>query len=390
MAIEFVCPACGGTLRVGDESAGRVIRCGGCMSALRVPAAAAAAVPDPPAAPNPYDNGRAFPQPASPPPPPPPSRRAPAPTDVEPLPDDPPAARPVSPRRRDRDDPSDDRRERRSRRGAPPPSSGYGVFFWLVVIGAVMMVGLVGCCGGLFLIAPDAKWQQHESKDGGFKVELPGSPKPDVAKATGLSLEKDTRAEGTVLLRRAEKFVVIYRDIKSTKERLKTDDQELDERVEKLRKGLNAEQLLRNESITVGGFPGREIEFQTKGNRWYVARVIVADTRVYIVLVGGGMAHPDDADVRRFLDSFEITEPKLVEEGKRRTEAAKNAADGAKEAKNRAARAKAEAEAEAAREVKDLRDAAEAVAKEALAAANAATPARPPLPVAPPPRPVED
>ena len=37
MAIEFVCPTCNGTLRVGDETAGRVVRCGACRTMLRVP-----------------------------------------------------------------------------------------------------------------------------------------------------------------------------------------------------------------------------------------------------------------------------------------------------------------------------------------------------------------
>ena len=37
MAIEFVCPTCTGTLQVADEAAGRVIRCGGCQTMLRVP-----------------------------------------------------------------------------------------------------------------------------------------------------------------------------------------------------------------------------------------------------------------------------------------------------------------------------------------------------------------
>jgi predicted Zn finger-like uncharacterized protein len=47
MAIEFTCPACGATLRVGDEAAGRVVRCGGCMSMLRVPDVPPQPVPGP-------------------------------------------------------------------------------------------------------------------------------------------------------------------------------------------------------------------------------------------------------------------------------------------------------------------------------------------------------
>lgn len=381
MAIEFVCPSCGGTLQVGDESAGRIIRCGGCMTALRVPAADTANDPGP-AAPNPY-GGQSYP--------PPPPRRSSAPTEVEPLPDDPPAvARPVAPRRdRDRDESDGERRSRRR----PPPPAGKGVFFWLVIIGAVMLVGVVGCCGGLFLMLPDTKWQTHESKAGSFKVELPGKPQPDVAKATGLKLEKGMRAEGTVLLRRAEKFMVIYRDIDSTKDRTTTDEQELEAQVATLQKVMKSERLLRNDGITVNGFSGREIEFQAETG-WHTARIIVADTRVYIVLVGGGMAQPGDAEVKQFLDSFKITDPKLLAEGKRREEQAKVARE--REAKRKAEeeeeqkrRADDKRKADAAREADDLHDAAESVAGMTMAIARRTRPAPPPAPVAPPPRPVD-
>jgi hypothetical protein len=262
------------------------------------------------------------------------------------------------------------------------------VFFWLVVIGAIMLVGTIGCCGGLFLILPGTKWQTHESKDGGFKVELPTPPQPDVAQAAGLKLENGTRAEGTIRLRRAEKFLVVYRDIKSTKERGGADEQELDARVEKIRNAMQAEQIAQTKEITIAGFPGREIAFQAKTG-WHMARVVVADTRVYIVLAGGGMAQPGDPDLQRFLDSFEITDAKLVAEGKRRAEQAKLAAEAVREAKERAAKRAAEPPPEPELDPDDVHGAAEAVAEAALAAAEKARPPVRRLPVAPPPRPVD-
>ncbi len=417
MAIEFVCPACGGTLRVGDETAGRVIRCGGCMTALRAPAADAETGPSAP--PSPYDDGRQY-TPSEPPPP-----------RVRPAPSARPEARPVaSPRRRP--DPDGDRpRERRSRR-PPPPPAGKGVFFWLVVVGAVLLVGIVGCCGGFFLLLPDAKWQTHESKEGGFKVELPSKPQPDVVRAADLKLENGTRAEGAVLIKRGgARFVVIYRDIEPTKNRLKTDEQELDARVDRLQKGLEAEPLS-SEGITVGGFSGREITFQSRKYGWHAARVVIADKRVYILLAGGGVALPGDPMVRRFLGSFEITEPELVKEGKRREEQAKLAADALEELKRRREekanpppRAEAPQKEGADNEAEDIGTAAKEVADMALGraaqaartavaaqklrgaagdvagialdyaaqeaqAARDAHPVAPPLEVAPPPRPIGD
>ena len=37
MAIEFICPACQGTLSMADDAAGRLVRCGNCQATLRVP-----------------------------------------------------------------------------------------------------------------------------------------------------------------------------------------------------------------------------------------------------------------------------------------------------------------------------------------------------------------
>jgi hypothetical protein len=210
-----------------------------------------------------------------------------------------------------------------------------------------------------------------------------------VAQGAGLKLENGTRAEGTIRLRRVEKFIVIYRDIKSTKERGGTDEKELDERVERIRRAMQAEQIAEKKEITVAGFPGREISFQAKTG-WHVARIVVADTRVYIVLAGGGMSQPGDPDLQRFLDSFEITDAKLVAEGKRRTEQAKLAADAAREAKERAARRAAEPPPQPELDPDDVRSAAEMVAEAALTAAEKARPPVRRLPVAPPPRPVDE
>ncbi|MBY0513704.1 MAG: hypothetical protein K2P78_07305, partial [Gemmataceae bacterium] len=35
MAIEFVCPECHSGLRVGDDTAGKVVRCGSCMATVK-------------------------------------------------------------------------------------------------------------------------------------------------------------------------------------------------------------------------------------------------------------------------------------------------------------------------------------------------------------------
>src|SRR5207253_9451612 len=133
MAIEFTCPACGGTLRVRDAAVGQVVRCGGCMTMLRVPDA------------EPVPPSPAFP--GAPPEPPPRSvPRPPAAASDFPNPGDAPL-RPVR-----------------------------GTRFWPMVTAATLGLGACGCCGLAALILPDPDWQPYES-EGGYRVDLPAAPR---------------------------------------------------------------------------------------------------------------------------------------------------------------------------------------------------------------------
>src|SRR5262245_21625280 len=144
MAIEFDCPACGGTLRVGDDTAGQVVRCGGCMTMLRVPDAATPPTPPPPT----------FPTAASPYPPegkplpPRPPRREP---EEEPHPEDLPDDRPPRSRRR-----------RRVRRPPLPAHKGRSPLFWVGVALGMIGVFMLGCCGLALLLMPKPEWQTHD------------------------------------------------------------------------------------------------------------------------------------------------------------------------------------------------------------------------------------
>src|SRR5262245_7959082 len=105
MAIEFVCPACQGTLRVGDDAAGRIVRCGSCMTTLRVPAEA----------PTVSDNQ--------------PPRSA---------------AEPVTPP----SGPSESRpRPVRRRRRTPPPQGGRNILVWLLVVFGLIAFLILLVCG---------------------------------------------------------------------------------------------------------------------------------------------------------------------------------------------------------------------------------------------------
>jgi hypothetical protein len=301
MAIEFTCPACGGTLRVRDATVGRVVRCGGCLTMLRVPDVEP--VPDS-AAPNPQ------PEPA----------RQPAPVPAPEL---------------NFQDATD----------ATPTNRG--TRFWLLVTAGTLALGACGCCGLAALILPDPTWRPHESDAGGFRVELPADPRGDMARR--VQAQRGKTVEGAHLWTRAEDYAIMYSDRPKG-----TDDEILTQQVNGLTAGREVRGA-RVQAIEVGGFPGREFQYEGQNGGTYTGRVIVADTRVYVLLAGGRFTRPDSENVRRFLDSFEITDPKLVAEGKRRAD---TAALGMEQLQRR-------------KELERLRDASAAAAAAAFAAVEA-------------------
>ncbi len=404
MAIDFLCATCNGTLRVGDESAGRVIRCGACQTMLRVPgvalpppppplaavpvapprtkqnspstpdaeadidvvlanepldaellplateespadqlpdteataAAALHAIADEPRAAEPTEN--------APPGDPTPTASPDAPRDAEPTTAsggrswDPDWNNPYDRPRRDRDD--DDRprrrdRDDRPRRRPPPPPRGRGVLFWLLILGGVFVLLTVGCCGGLYLVIPGPKWQKHESARGGFKVDLPAAPRNDMDKIAGEKPDPNAPMEGTILFGRFEEYAIVYRDIPAHELRFTTDKHLLDEAVKGMKESGEVQSVLRQKDITVGGYPAREVEFSAKGGGWFASRIIIADSRVYVIIAGGRFAKPGNENARRFLDSFEITDPKLKAAGQTKADAEKAAAELARIQKER-------------------------------------------------------
>jgi hypothetical protein len=169
----------------------------------------------------------------------------------------------------------------------------------------------------MFLLIPKEEPHPLTSQKGGFKVNLPAKPKPNVQKDVDIKLDNDTSIEGTSMFPQ-HSYVVIYRNIPSTKERAgkgRTDEVELDAAIDNLYEATGAERKPAGKRLKVDGFPAREVEFEGR-HGFYTARVIIADTKRYIVLAVGPMH--GTPPVRTFIDSFQITDEKLLAEGKRR------------------------------------------------------------------------
>jgi predicted Zn finger-like uncharacterized protein len=278
MAIEFTCPACAGTLRIRDEAVGRLVRCGGCMTTLRVPEPAPAAFPGPeptPAPPRPY---------------------APA-----------PVAAPASP-------PSDPQ--------ADETPAARGRSFWVLVTLGSLAFGAFACCGLAAVVLPGPEWREFDSAKGGYKVELPAAPKTPEELAKHLRGPRIPRnVEGTVLWTRAENYLIVFWD--AAAEPGKTDDEILDAAVSDATRGPNVRDVVRKEPVVVSGCPGREFEFRQPKGGTYTGRVVLAGDRVFLLLAGGRFTRPGNENVRHFLDSFEVTDPKLLAAAKNRAGKAK-------------------------------------------------------------------
>lgn len=252
MAIEFDCPACGAGLVAGDRLAGDVMPCDRCGATLRIP--------DPP-----------------------------------PL--------------RDTDSP----RPRR-RRGAPTPQSGGcgRVAFWLVVLGFVMILGCGGLVGLVYVVA-GPNWQEFRSAAGGYTVELPAAPRPDMAEFAKQHgpVPPGVTHEGTVLVGRLEEYSIVFTDLDPNVRATNTDAEILDSALKGLRDDDPPATVRASRPVTVSGCAALEVELEAEGQEVLV-RIVVARTRLYTVIGGGPLTKRGEPRIRRFIDSFRVTDPRFL------------------------------------------------------------------------------
>jgi hypothetical protein len=179
----------------------------------------------------------------------------------------------------------------------------------VVIICSVLAV--LGCagCGVVYLLIPGERWQTHHSVEGGFQVDLPGTPDRNMAIPDRQPGDL-TKAEGTILWKRLEEYVVVYGSLPPPGMRGATDEALLDEGIRGMQTSGEVKRLVRNEKTTVSGFPAREFEFRSHDGGTYFGRIVVTDKRLYVVIGGGIFARSGNTSVRRFVNSFQVTEAK--------------------------------------------------------------------------------
>ena len=110
-----------------------------------------------------------------------------------------------------------------------------------------------------------------------------------------------------LLLKRGELYAVMYWDIPPGDQRAESDDKLLDEAARGIKDEPVVRTVVRQEPRVVSGFPAREIEYVATDGGTYLCRVVVAEGRLYAVVGGGRFVRPGNANIRRYLDSFEVT-----------------------------------------------------------------------------------
>ncbi|MCE9562733.1 MAG: hypothetical protein K8U57_11860 [Planctomycetes bacterium] len=175
---------------------------------------------------------------------------------------------------------------------------------------AVCVLGLGALLASRLANTP-AEWRVYNSPGGGFSVDLPAAPVPDVAKKLGLPDAPGLVAEGTAL--RRGHYVVIWGPIQ---QRWRTDEQIIEDSHQGSLASGKATNVVKGEPFAVSGFLARDLELTMSDGTSGLIRAVVADSRLYILAVGGRGVDPRGEEVQRFLSSFKITDQNLIEVGK--------------------------------------------------------------------------
>jgi hypothetical protein len=165
-----------------------------------------------------------------------------------------------------------------------------------LILGALVL--LLGCNTALA-----QAWSEYRSEAGRYRIEMPGTPE--------LSSVPIKVGDAQIPMYRAMvdlktmTYLVTYIDYPSS---LFT-NMTLSQALEKARDGsAKGHDLLTDKAITLGSNPGREYSIARKDGFAVLMRTVMSGTRLYqAVYVEPGQTTPSSPNVRRFLDSLEIT-----------------------------------------------------------------------------------
>jgi hypothetical protein len=184
-----------------------------------------------------------------------------------------------------------------------------------VLIGLIVLLVLGGGAAGLYYggvfgrhAAGTAKspaappvWQPFTSVDGRFTVELPGTPEREHVKAPGRS-GKILATTYTVETSMAT-YTVAIQDFEGKQ----TPEQLIDQSRADLSAGKSGK-LVSEKDVTAGDTKGKAFVADVPNRGKAYIRFFVAGKRLYkLMAVGTGGKSPDERDVAKFMDSFQVS-----------------------------------------------------------------------------------
>jgi hypothetical protein len=205
----------------------------------------------------------------------------------------------------------------------PVKPAGRGPLFWVLVAvsGTVLLLGLA--FAGVYFAVWMPRWREHESVDG-YRAEFPATLRGDMRDR--LADPRPGTVEGTLLALHRETFLVRSAHTLGPRPGVGPDAL-TQEAVDALLIAFPGAVVIRTDPIGVSEFPGREVVLEGPDRWGVVARVVVAETRTYTVVVVGPGVTPDGPRVRRFLDSFRITTQELYTKRAQRLETERRVAE---------------------------------------------------------------
>lgn len=161
-------------------------------------------------------------------------------------------------------------------------------FSWLTPLLAALL--LVGC-------AETPNGSAYAPAGGGFTVLMPGS------------VQEKTDESGTHMYigqvsGKDQAYIISYTDLDPSKVNKANADKVLDN----VRNGITQKNKLLSETrVSVDGHPARDLKVQTKDGYVMHDRVIIANSRMYQVLVVTSKNEANAPDVKKFINSFHLT-----------------------------------------------------------------------------------
>jgi hypothetical protein len=185
---------------------------------------------------------------------------------------------------------------------------------WRLVAGAALVAQMVvgGVVWWLVSRANEPTWAEASYPEGGFRVALPdGAP---AARITGIRLRPGASIRGTTLGSKREEYAVLYSSTEGSRAAGMTDDAI---RAEAVAAALGDAQKGAETDAAVGDFPARDLSFDVPARGVSgVARVLVVGDRVFVVVAVGPSFSPTHGRVRKFFDSFAVTDEKVLAKSK--------------------------------------------------------------------------